>query len=114
MPSDGLLVLQEKAREAPVHFELYRFIKNCVESRRAAGLTDYSKVIPERDVPGVGSADLVIERTGLPTTFFVLEVKKKTPESMLVFDDEPRQQALGYARKLNAQFYAISDGDALR
>ena len=63
--------MREKAREAPVHFELYRFMKNCVESRRRAGLTDYSEVIPEKDVPGVGTADLVIERGGLPTAFLV-------------------------------------------
>jgi hypothetical protein len=113
MQNDGMLVVQEKSREAPVHFELYRFIKNCVESRRRAGLTDYSEVRPEKDV-GSGTADLVIERTGLPTAFLVIEVKKKTPQSMLVFDDEPQKQAEGYASKLNAHFYAISDGDALR
>jgi hypothetical protein len=73
---DALLVLQEKAREAPVHFELYRFLKNFVESRTRAGSNDYSEVRSEKDVPRRGTADLVIERCGLASAFLVLEVKK--------------------------------------
>jgi hypothetical protein len=105
---------EEKAREAPVHFELYRRIKNYVESKNADELVEFSKLVPEKDVPGIGSADLVLERTDSPAPFLVIEVKKKTPESMLVFDDDPRKQALGYANKLNAHFYSISDGDSFR
>jgi hypothetical protein len=104
----------EKAREAPVHFELYRHIKNYIESAGKSGLTKYLEVIPEKDVPGIGTADLVIEDRASEAILLVIEVKKKTPLSILVFDDASQEQAYAYASKLGALFYAVSDGDALR
>ncbi len=100
-------------KEAEIQFELYRLIKNQIEMRNHS-LEGYVGVTPEVGV-GPGAADLVVEKRaeGTEVPFLVIETKRRSPQSMQVFSDPPKDQAKGYATKLHAEFYAVSDGEVL-
>jgi hypothetical protein len=104
-----------KATEAVIHFELYRFLMNSMDAERQHGSIKYSHVEPEAPA-GIGSADLVVkaEIDRSVVNLLVIEVKKRTDRGYLVWDDEARKQAKGYAGILSAPYYAVTDGQCLR
>lgn len=105
---------EEKSKEAPVHFELYRLIKNNMDKCNS-DVFHYTDVEPERSV-GRGAADLVVyaEIRNQPKPFLVIEVKKPTHRSYLLYDEEPMQQIKKYAVNLSSLYYALMDDKTLR
>jgi hypothetical protein len=105
---------EEKSKEAPVHFELYRLIKNNMDKCNS-DVFRYTYVDPEHPV-GSGAADLVVyaEINNQPKPFLVIEVKKPTHRSYLLYDEEPMQQIKKYAINLSSLYYALMDDKILR
>jgi hypothetical protein len=105
---------EKEIREAPIHFELYRHLKNNLPSDIFEGIK-FVDVIPEIPVDGK-AADLVIEAFvgEMRTKFLVLEVKRRTKDGLTIFGSPAEEQAKEYARKLGAIYYAITDGQGLR
>jgi len=105
---------QEVIREALIHFELYRHLKNILLSESRFNGVTY-KIEPEVPVQGK-SADLMIftETEGSAKPFLVIEVKRKIKGGFSVFDDDAFKQAQNYAKKLVAPYFAITDGEHLR
>lgn len=105
---------EENSKEAPVHFELYRLIRNNMDKCNS-DVFRYTDVEPERSV-GSGAADLVVyaEIYNQPKPFLVIEVKKPTHQSYLLYDDEPMQQIKKYAVNLSTLYYALMDDKVLR
>ena len=111
----GLRLSKERIPEALIHFELYRLIANALEFRKDEVYEGYTKVMPEVRV-GQGQADLVIYATmdSQELPFLIIEVKAHEPNNSKVFDLEATEQAKGYAQKLGAQYYLVTDGELLR
>jgi hypothetical protein len=105
---------EEKSKEAPVHFELYRLISNNIEKCNS-DVFRYKVVEPERTV-GNGAADLVVyaEIYGQLKPFLVIEVKKPTQRSFLLYDGKSVQQIKKYAVILSSSYFALTDGKILR
>ncbi len=104
-----------EVREAVVHFELYRCLKNCISSEGRFEKIRFVDVIPEVPVNG-RSADLVVKAdlNGSPVNFLVIEVKKRTKEGFPIFDTASLDQTKGYAQTLSAVYQGITDGQRLR
>lgn len=107
--------MPNESREALVHFELYRSLRNSASFRKQFDTIRYTAVEPEVPVGG-GSADLVVkaELDGSPTSLLVVEVKRRTKLGGLIFDSDAEDQAKKYAKALSAPYYAITDGQRLR
>lgn len=105
---------QEEIREAIIHFELYRCLKNCITSESFKDL-QFIDIIPEQPVI-TKAADLVLKAIigGSSANFLVIEVKRRTRNGFLIFGDEAEKQAKGYAKNLHAIYYALTDGHSLR
>jgi len=106
----------DEIRESKIHFELYRYLMNVIESLKTSfnGIR-YLSVKPEMPVDS-DSADLVIEAeiNGRPSIFLVIEVKRRGRPGLTVFGSEAEKQACGYAERLGSPYYAITDGRCLR
>lgn len=103
----GICKIMEKPREAVIHFELYRLLKNCLVS---GGYSDI-KVEPEHPVKG-RSADLVLTRvvSGKDEKhLLVIEVKTGINENS-AYDPRARDQVKAYADHLNADYCAVTNG----
>jgi hypothetical protein len=104
----------DEVREAIIHFELYRCLKNILPTEL---FEEIRFVSVEPEVPVCGkAADLVVNATvnGLACKFLVIEIKKKTKNGLKIFDTDAENQAKGYAKKLPALYYSITDGHGLR
>jgi hypothetical protein len=99
-----------KPREAIVHFELYRLLKNCLASGK------YSNVDVEPEKATLrGSADLALVRKidGREEALLIIEVKSPKNE-LSVYDEGAREQAKMYADDLNAGYYAVTNGRLIK
>ena len=96
----------EKLREAVVHFELYRLLKNCLV---LGGYFDVY-VEPEKSVGG-RSADLVLTRKvdGQDKNLIVIEVKGAR-NRFSAYDNKAREQVKAYADRLDADYYSVTNG----
>jgi hypothetical protein len=105
----------DEVREAVVHFELYRCLKNCISSEERFDGIRFIDVEPEFRV-GDKLADLVVKAVlnDSSTYFLVIEVKKRTKEGFPIFDPASIDQVKGYAKPLSALYYGITDGQRLR
>jgi hypothetical protein len=106
--------MKDKCREACIHFELYRLLKNNM-SRQYSNSIRYESLEPECPAGGK-SVDLVIEaKKGQNViNLAVIEVKKPTMGSYLLSDPRSRKQVADYAEKLKSQFSILTDGEVLR
>jgi len=104
-----------EVREAVVHFELYRVLKNSISSNAKFDRVRFTDVEPEKPVGGK-SADLVVKADlkGSSTDFLVIEVKRRTRDGLLLFGSPSIDQIKEYAKGLSAVYYAITDGLRLR
>jgi hypothetical protein len=105
---------EERSKEAPIHFELYRLIKDLMTECQSATLR-YISVEPEYAV-GSGTVDLVVnvKKENEITHFLGIEVKKPTLRSYLLYDLKSEQQAERYAKNLQSPYFALTDGHVLR
>lgn len=105
---------EEKSKEAPVHFELFRLIRNNMDKCNSDVLR-YKDVAPECSV-GNGAADLVVyaEIDNGTKPFFAIEVKRPTERSFLLYDKESELQIRNYATILSTPYFALTDGDVFR
>lgn len=99
-------------REASIHFELYRLIKNCLCSGRFRNYCILD-VEPELSVGG-RSADLVLMDKEKESCILVIEVKGRGKGDYAVYDEAAEKQASNYANHLDACFYAVTNGIILR
>ncbi len=101
-------------REAVIHFELYRRLKNVVCS---SGFLEGIKfdVEPEFPVKG-GSVDLLVRAVlnGSIINLLVIEVKRWTNDGLSLFSSLSEGQVKEYAKSLSAVYYAITDGQRFR
>jgi len=101
-------------REAVIHFELYRRLKNVVCS---SGFLEGIKfdVEPEFPVKG-GSVDLLVRAVlnGSIINLLVIEVKRWTNDGLSLFSSLSEDQVKEYAKSLPAVYYAITDGQRFR
>lgn len=108
----GNIVSNTMKREALVHFELYRLLRNCLDGGKFQHLCRV-RVEPERYVKG-GSADLVLEfELDGRRELVVIEVKGRT-RGLAVYNGKAEDQARAYAEHLGSKYYAITDGQILR
>jgi len=96
----------EGLREAVVHFELYRLLKNCLDQGKYLGVN----VEPEKSVGG-RSADLVLTRKidSQDKNLIVIEVKSAR-NRFSAYDSRAREQAKAYADRLDADYCAVTNG----
>jgi hypothetical protein len=108
------MIIEEKSTEAAVHFELFRLIKNNLSASNSVTV-QYKSVEPERGVK-TGSVDLVVEarKANRIVPLLVVEVKKPSGRSYLLYKKESEKQIEGYARELQSQYSALTDGEVLR
>ena len=108
------MVIEEKSTEAPVHFELYRLIKNNLSASNSVTV-QYKSVEPERGVK-TGSVDLVVEarKANRIVPLLAVEVKKPSGRSYLLYTKESEKQIERYAKELQSQYSALTDGEVLR
>lgn len=101
--------------EAKIHFELYRHLQNTIDNGAEHYGTKFANADPEQNV-GDGYADIVVE-TDNGDPFLVIEAKREPvdepdrnidPYSTVVID-----QAVGYAVKLGAPYFATYNGNRL-
>jgi len=101
-------------REAVIHFELYRCLKNVVCS---SGFLEGIKfdVEPEFPVKG-GSVDLLVRAVlnGSIINLLVIEVKRWTNDGLSLFSSLSEGQVKEYAKSLSAVYYAITDVQRFR
>ena len=93
-------------KEAVIHFELYRLLKNCLVSGGHSNVD----VEPEKYVGG-RSADLVLSREedGEVKHLMVIEVKTGKKE-FSAYDEKARRQVKAYADHLNADYCSVTNG----
>lgn len=105
---------EDRRREAPVHFELYRLLKNNINEYHSISI-QYKSVKPEYPAKN-GAIDLVVEAEvdHEIRRFLAIEVKKQTMRSYLLFETESLQQVEGYAESLDSRYFILTDGDVLR
>lgn len=105
---------EEKSKEAAVHFELYRLIKNNLSASNLVTV-QYTSVEPERGVK-TRSVDLVVEarKANRIVPLLAVEVKKPSGRSYLLYKKESEKQIEGYAKELQSQYSALTDGEVLR
>jgi len=108
------MVREEKNTEATVHFELYRLIKDNLSASNSV-MAQYTSVEPERGLK-TGSVDLVIEarKANRIVPLLAVEVKKPSGRSYLLYKKESEKQIEGYAKELQSQYSALTDGEVLR
>jgi molecular chaperone GrpE (heat shock protein) len=108
------MVIEEKSTEAPVQFELYRLIKNNLSASNSVTV-QYKSVEPERGVK-TGSVDLVVEarKANRIVPLLAVEVKKPSGRSYLLYTKESEKQIERYAKELQSQYSALTDGEVLR
>jgi hypothetical protein len=96
----GEVLEMEKLREAVIHFELYRLLKNCLV------LEGYFDVEPEKS-----GADLVLTRKvdGQDKNLMVIEVKSAR-NRFSAYDSKAKEQAKTYADRLDADYCAVTNG----
>lgn len=108
----GNIVSNTMKREALVHFELYRLLRNVLDGGRFQHSCPVH-VEPERYVKS-GSADLVLEfELDGRRELVVIEVKGRT-RGLAVYDGKAEDQARAYAEHLSSKYYAVTDGQILR
>lgn len=107
---------EDKKREAPIHFELYRLLKNNINACNSP-IFQYTNVEPERGVRN-GAVDLVIDAKmeNQIAPLLAIEVKKPTAQThnYLLHIPESKEQVEGYAEGLQSKYFALTDGDTLR
>jgi len=105
---------KDRSKEAPVQFELYRFLKNNLNEPYSISIR-YESVKPEFAVKNK-AVDLVIDAKIDHNIlhFIAIEVKKKTIRSILLFQQESIQQIGSYAKNLDSTFSILTDGHVLR
>lgn len=99
-----------RLREAVIHFELYRLLKNCLIS---GGHSDI-EVEPELTLGG-RSADLVLthKRNGKERLYLMVIEMKTALREFSVYDHKAREQVKAYAEHLNADYCAVTNGHIL-
>lgn len=105
-----------EAREAEVHFELYRHLMNVIGVlKEPFDGVQYLRVKPEVPV-NRRFADLVIEAeiNGSLINILVIEVKRRVRSGLTTFDSSAEEQVSGYAEQLASPYYALTDGQRLR
>lgn len=109
------MVREDRSNEAAVQFELYRLIKNniCIVSNSRT--VHYDSIEPEKGVRK-GSVDLVVwaRKKDRLVPFLVLEVKRPSLRSFLLYTEKSVKQIEGYAKELQAQYSILTDGIVLR
>ena len=105
---------KDRFNEAPVHFELYRFLKNNLDKCYSTSIR-YESVIPEFIIKNK-AVDLVIDAEigDIIMHFVAIEVKKPTMRSFLLFQQESVQQIGNYTKNLDPVFSILTDGYILR
>jgi type I restriction-modification system DNA methylase subunit len=100
--------------EARIHFEFYRYLQNAIEEGAEYYGVRFTKAIPEKPVDG-GSADIVVEDPRGP--LLVIEAKRKTEvgydRNLDPYSPKIIGQALDYAVKLGAKYFATYNGKQL-
>ncbi len=102
-------------KEADIHFELYRHLKNAIEKCPRYHGISFGSVIPEKSV-GLRRADIVVEDE-MGRCLLVIEAKRESKHGVDRDLDpySPRviQQASEYAFALGADFFATYNGQVL-
>lgn len=108
------MIGEEKTTEAPVHFELYRIIKNNLSASNSRSM-QYASIEPERGCK-TGSVDLVLEAGKANRIFplLAIEVKRPSERSSLLYTKKSMEQIEGYAKELQSQYSALTDGEVIR
>ncbi len=101
--------------EAPIHFELYRGLKNEIEMGATYHGITYSEILPDFRVDG-GRADLVIfDERKKPR--LVIEAKRESPRGfdrdLDPYSPKVVDQAFGYAARVGADYFATYNGKVL-
>jgi len=99
-------------REAIIHFELYRLLKDCLDSG-GFSVPCQVDVEPER-LAGGRSVDLVLICRERGTCLSVIEVKGRSRGELIIYDEAVEEQARRYAEHLKAPYYIITNGVILR
>lgn len=102
-------------REAEIHFELYRHLKNALEERSEYHGIEFGEVSPEQNVNG-GLADIVVkDRRGKP--FLVIEAKRRIDggydRNLDPYSPKVIKQAFEYAGALGSEYFATYNGAQL-
>ncbi len=101
-------------REAKVHFELYRHLKNAIDHEERGSTLPFETVEPEYNVDG-GFADIVVFDSRGPK--LVIEAKRedggKYRRDIDPYSPKVIEQAFGYAGKLGASYFATFNGQML-
>jgi hypothetical protein len=110
----GMGMDRASCREAVIHFELYRCLKNGVCSSGFPEGMEFD-VEPEFPVNG-GSVDLLVKAVlnGSIINLLVLEVKRWTNDGLSLFSSLSEDQVKDYAKGLFTVYYAITDGQRFR
>ena len=109
------MLREDRSNEAAVQFELYRLIKNNMSIVSNSGTVQYDRIEPEKGVRN-GSVDLVVwaRKKDRLVPFLALEVKRPSLRSFLLYMEKSEKQIEGYAKELQAQYSALTDGIVLR
>jgi len=109
-----LPIEEENNREAIIHFELYRLLKNNLAVFTSSTIQSVI-VEPEKGVSS-GSVDLLIlvETPDAIIPFLSIEVKRPSGKSYWLFTEESKKQVERYSRELKSTYSALTDGEVLR
>ncbi|MFH1328742.1 MAG: hypothetical protein ABIH76_07885, partial [Candidatus Bathyarchaeota archaeon] len=105
---------EERSDEAPIHFELYRLLKNNLSKQNSTSI-NYESLHPEFRINSK-SLDLLINAKidNNIRHFLAIEVKRPTMRSYLLFDSKSVQQIDYYSKNITSVYSALTDGYVFR